>query len=238
MLVSFKKNKAFINILSDLELLISEMVDKLDMDPSSLKTLDVVDSTRKYANWNKIDTIDSSNYIQFHRYDITLDKKAKISVPWKGYNPVKDISIKVFFDGKLLVPTTEYTIRTEADSSSNTAGYIIDFGPYLVTQGLSYLTGQVSIFRTTTTLPTNITAVDIGITRYDKAVATAQQNYALPWGELTDDDIYFEVYVNGVLWTEDITAESGTQTYKVYSTYVLFNKAVAGTLTFIRYHKV
>lgn len=238
MLLSFKKDRALVNVLSDLEIILSEMVDKLDVNVSSLSCMSLVDNTRKYRDWNKIQSIDTSNYIQFLRYDREVSKVTKIALPWKGYDETKDISVKVFLNGILLVSRTDYTIRATTDNSNVVAGYTVDFGPYLANHNVSNVSGTISIFRTTTTLPTNVSAIDITISRYDNTIS-GQRNHAIPWGTVGDNDLYFEVYVNGVLYTEntEVSDDAQTNTYKVFSTYIYFNKSVSGTVSIIRYHK-
>lgn len=231
----------FINILSDLELLLSEVSDKLSIDVKSLRTISLVDNTRKYQNWNRIESIDTTNFLKFERYDSVLINKTRISLPWKNYDDRKDISVKVFHDGKLLTPSKDYVIRAETDNSNFLAGYIIDFGPYIANHSVSHMNGSLSVFRTTTNLPPNIAGVDLLIDRTDKTITgSGQQNHALPWGAITDKDLYIEVFVNGELWTEDNSAEpgSGTNTYKLFNTYLLFARPIAGALTIVRHHRV
>lgn len=239
MLLAFKKDKALINILADLELFLSETADKLSIDTKTLSTFTTVDNTRKYKNWNRIETVDTSNYIWFERYNEKIKNATRLTLPWKIYDETKDLSVKVFYKGLLLTPTKDYIIRPEVDSSNISAGYVIDFGPYLVNYSIMYMEGDVAITRVTTKLPLNVAAVDISISRYDKAITgTGQKNHAVPWGSISDKDLYIEAYVNGELWNEDLTAEEGTNTYKIFNTYLYFNKNVAGNLTIIRHHKI
>lgn len=238
MLLSFKKDKALINILSDLELFLSETADKLSIDTKYLNTFTTVDNTRKFQNWNKIETIDYSNYVRFERYNIELINKTRIAMPWNNYDENKDISVQIFFDGKLLNPTKDYVIRTDVDNSNVSAGYILDFGPYLINYGQTYMNGNLVVIRTTIKLPKNVAALDIAINRYDKTITgTGQQNHAIPWGSINEKDLHIEVYVNGELWNEDLTAQVGTSTYKIFSTYIYFNRNVSGNLTIIRWSK-
>jgi hypothetical protein len=238
MLISFKKDKAFINILSDLELLLSEVVDKLDMRVNRLNTISLVDNTRKYQNWNKIETVDTSNYIKIERYDIEVINKTRIDLPWRMYDPTKDLDIKVFLDGKLLNLSRDYVISPITDTSVILAGYCIDFGPYLTNHGVALLTGNVSISRFTTKLPPNVIGTDILIDRYDRSITgTGQHNHAIPWGTVTEADLYIEIYVNGELWTKSLTAGAGTKTYKIFSNYIYFNTQVT-SFSVVRHHKI
>ena len=244
MLLSFRKDKAFINILSDLELFLSETADKLDIGTKALSTMTTVDNTRKFRNWNKIETVDTSNYIKFFRYDIDVNKKKTIPIPWKGYSESKDISVMVYYKGQLMIPKNaaagimgDYSIRAEADSSNYIAGYIVDFQSYIDNHNLSYLEGPVTILRTTTNLPINVSGIDIAIERYDKPLSGDAPNYPLPFGSITENDISLEVYVNGVLFRED-PSSTEPQTYRIYNTYILFSQAQSGVITFIRKVKV
>ena len=243
MLLSFKKDKAFINILSDLEIFLSEAADKLDINTKSLSTFTTVDNTRRYKNWNKIETVDTSNYIKYFRYDYekTLyENQSTITLPWRSYDASKDLSVKIYYNGLLLEPTYDYVIRASTDSSSSSgeiSGYVIDFGPYIMNHKITEMPGRFSILRTTTNLPKEIKAVDIAIDRYDRSITTAQINHALPWGSITDDDLFIEVYLDGVLCVEDNSAQT-LNTYRLFNTYLLFSRQVTGRLTIIRYHKI
>lgn len=237
MLFSFRKDRSLINVLADLELILSEAVDKLDIDPSTLQSISVVDSTRKYENWNKVDTANVTSYLKFYRYEIPISIQSKVALPWRDYDTTKDISIKVYLDGKLLTPTTDYVIRADVDGNNNVSGYIIDLGPYLMLKGATYTSGDMTVIRTTTNLPSNVAALDLGITRYDRIITNAQTNFNFPWGTIGDSDLYYEVYVNGELWREDVMADSNTKTFKAYSSYIYFNTPITGNLTIIRYHK-
>ncbi len=238
MKLSFKKDKAFINLLADFEILFSEVVDKLDINIKSLNTFSVSDNTKKYANWNKIETVDMSNYVKYERYDLNVKNQTRIALPWKNYDQTKDISVKIYLEGKLLNLNKDYVIRTEVDSSAVSAGYVIDFGPYLVNRGETYINASITVIRFTTKLPINIEAIDIIIDRYDKTIIGAgQHNYAIPWGSISEKDLHIEVYVNGELWNEDLIATEGTKTYRIFSSYIYFNQSVAGNLTIIRHHK-
>lgn len=239
MLLSFKKDRPFISVLSDLELLLSETVDKLSIDIKNLQSISLVDDTRKFNNWNKIESVDTSNYLKFERYDSTLLNKTRVPLPWKYYDDQRDLSVKVFYNGKLMTPSKDYVIRTEVDSSNISSGYIIDFGPYIANNSITYVNGTLSVFRTTTNLPINVAAVDLMVERHDKTIiGSGQQNHALPWGSITDKDMYIEVFVNGELFIEDNTADPGTNTYKLYNTYLLFARPIAGNLSIIRHYRL
>lgn len=249
MLISFKKDKAFINILSDLEVFLSEAADKLDIDTKALSTISTIDNTRKFRNWNKIETVDTSNYIKFYRYEfiLTAGEYNKIMVPWKGYDPNKDLQVKVYLDGILLIPGRDYTIEAVTDSTiSETAGYYFNFGPYQVNHGkTSSVTGRVSVTRISTNLPPEVMMADIEIKRTDISLETAQRNIALE-PAISDADIAIEVYVNGVLYTEDNTISENASNqmvgshpyYRLYSSTILFAAAVSGQVSIIRYRKI
>jgi hypothetical protein len=238
MLITFKKDAALINILSDLEIFLSDVADKLGISIKGLRTISLVDDSRKYTNWNKIESVDTSNYVKYDRYDIQLvNQSAKVGVPWRGYDPNKDISIKVFYNGKLLIPTVNYKIEAETADYGNVSGYVFNFAKYLSDTSANYLNGYLSVVRFSTKLPADVNAIDLGISRYDLNSIANQTAFAIPWGTLSDKDLYLEVYVNGELFRRESPLVPGTNTYSEGANHIVFAKEITGVITIIRHYK-
>ena len=262
MLHTFRRDKAFIYILSDLEQILSEVVDKLDIKVSSLSTVKTVDNSRKYTDWNKIDVADAANYLQFLRYDIDINaerRTTEIQLPWRDYDSSKDMDVQVYIDGVLLLPikassTYDYEIK-KANTSSRTedGGYVIDFSSYCnrvkaVGMPDHYMlpTCHLTILRTTKNLPKKVRGVDLSVYRYDVVRKSSDENLntcPIPWNTITDEDIQIQVYVDGILYHEDITDGGDPLSYKLYSTYVEFThnvpsgQASSSNVSFIRLHR-
>lgn len=262
MILSFRRDKAFIYVLSDLELILGEVCDKLDIKVNSLATVKVVDNTRKFNGWNKIDTVDASNYLLFQRYDIPVTAERQtyeIQLPWRDYDSTQDIDVRVYLDGVLLLPLNvsanyDYEIKkVETTARTEDGGYVIDFSNYcnkVKRNGRNDIytlpACHITIMRTTKNLPKKVKGVDLSVYRYDMVKKVSDESLdtcAIPWNTVSEGDIQIEVYVDGVLYHEDITDGGDAMSYKLYSTYIQFTHNIVDSqktqtnVTFIRLNR-
>lgn len=213
MLIKFNKKISFYKILENLELFISDVINKLKLDYKRYSGLIILDNT--YTNTEtSTDELLSVN-IEFERYSYVLkDNTLSIPIPWVEYDQNLDLVFYIYIDGKLL-KASEYYINQENTN--------INFN--------MIKSGNIDIIRIKKKTKSDKLYKDFSFNRYNIDLNDLVAQVELPYNNSNSEDLMILIYLNGSLLTQNID-------YYISNNTIIFkNGNKSGNISIIRYFK-